>query len=58
MRKRLGEILLEDGLITEEQLKQALNRQIPGGKMLGQILKDMGFVTEEQISSALARQES
>ena len=53
---RLGEILLQQKLLTEEQLKAALEEQKRSGRKLGRIFIDGGFVTEEQIGVALARQ--
>ena len=53
---RLGEILLQQKLLTEEQLKSALDEQKRSGRKLGRIFVDAGYVTEEQIGSALARQ--
>ena len=53
---RLGEILLQQKLLTEEKLKAALDEQKRSGRKLGRIFIDAGYVTEEQIGSALARQ--
>jgi MSHA biogenesis protein MshE len=53
---RLGEILLQQGLLTEQQLKDALDEQKKSGRKLGRVFVDQGFVSEEQISNALARQ--
>ena len=53
---RLGEILVQQKLLTEEQLKSALDEQKKSGRRLGRVVIDKGFVTEEQISEALARQ--
>ncbi|MBX9963603.1 MAG: Flp pilus assembly complex ATPase component TadA [Burkholderiales bacterium] len=53
---RLGEILLQQGLLTEEQLKSALDDQKRTGRRLGRVFVESGFVTEEQIGEALARQ--
>ncbi len=53
---RLGEILLQQGLLTELQLRDALEVQKLSGRKLGRVFVDQGFVSEEQISSALARQ--
>ena len=53
---RLGEILLQQKLLTSEQLKSALDEQKASGRRFGRVLIDKGFVTEEQISEALARQ--
>ena len=57
MKKRIGEILIEYGSITQEQLKRALELQKKSpGKLLGKILIEIGFVTEEDIVIALAAQ--
>ncbi len=53
---RLGEILLQQKLLTEDKLKSALDEQKRSGRKLGRIFIDAGYVTEEQIGSALARQ--
>ncbi len=53
---RLGEILVQQKLLTNEQLKSALDEQKKSGRRFGRVLIDKGFVTEEQISEALARQ--
>jgi len=53
---RLGEILLQQNLLAESQLKAALEEQKRSGRKLGRILIDSGFLTEEQIGGALARQ--
>lgn len=46
VRKRLGEILREDNLITEEQLQIALNRQKETNERLGQALVSLGFIEQ------------
>jgi MSHA biogenesis protein MshE len=53
---RLGEILVQQKLLSEEQLTQALADQKRTGRKLGRVFVENGFVTEEQISGALARQ--
>lgn len=53
---RLGEALINDGLITEEQLKKALEMQKGSGRKLGETLIDAGLVTDEQIAQVLSRQ--
>ncbi|MCC7546782.1 MAG: Flp pilus assembly complex ATPase component TadA [Burkholderiales bacterium] len=53
---RLGEILLQQGLLTEQQLRDALEEQKRSGRKLGRVFVDKDFVSEEQISNALARQ--
>jgi MSHA biogenesis protein MshE len=53
---RLGEILLQQGLLTAEQLQQALDEQRKSGRKLGRVFVEKAFVSEDQISTALARQ--
>src|SRR6476661_10569225 len=53
---RLGEILVQQKLLSEEQLDAALADQKRTGRKLGRVFVESGFVTEEQISGALARQ--
>jgi MSHA biogenesis protein MshE len=53
---RLGEILIQQKLLTDEQLKSALEEQRKSGLRLGRVVIDKGYATEEQISQALARQ--
>lgn len=53
-KKRLGEILLEKGLITEEQLKIALQIQKSTKRLLGDILIFLGFIDQGQLSSVLS----
>ncbi len=56
MRKKLGEILLEQGTVTEAQLEVARAEQQRTGDKLGRILIGLGFVDEATISQALAFQ--
>jgi len=53
-RKKLGEILVDEGLITPAQLEQALG-QSTGGR-LGETLVTKGWITHERIAQAIARQ--
>jgi MSHA biogenesis protein MshE len=53
---RLGDLLLQQKLISEEQLARALERQKHSGLRLGRILVDNAFVTEENLSETLAKQ--
>ncbi|HJV73644.1 MAG TPA: GspE/PulE family protein [Noviherbaspirillum sp.] len=53
---RLGEILVQQKLLSEEQLQLALGEQKRTGRKLGRVFIENGFVTEDQISSALAKQ--
>jgi MSHA biogenesis protein MshE len=53
---RLGEILVQQKLLSEEQLTFALAEQKRTGRKLGRVFVENGFITEDQISSALAKQ--
>ncbi|MHC4267060.1 MAG: chemotaxis protein CheA [Planctomycetota bacterium] len=50
--KKIGEILIEDGLTTSEKIEQALSEQKP----VGQILTEKGVVTKPQLEEALKQQ--
>ncbi len=52
---RLGELLLEDGLVTREELEKALSRQKSRGGLLGAALVELGYLTEAALAAALAR---
>ncbi|UJP41738.1 GspE/PulE family protein [Cellulomonas palmilytica] len=54
--KQLGEILLEEGLVTEAQLLSALDEQLTSGGSLGRTLVELGMLTENQLVQALAAQ--
>ena len=53
---RLGDLLVETGNITQEQLERALKKQKERNKKLGEILVDEGILTEDDIAAALSRQ--
>ena len=55
-KKRLGEMLVENSLITEDRLKQALIDQKKAGLKLGQFLTRQGIVSEQQIIDMLSQQ--
>jgi MSHA biogenesis protein MshE len=55
-RIRLGDLLIQEQLISQEQLEKALAEQKQSGRKLGRIFIDSGFVTEVQIAKAVARQ--
>ncbi len=55
-RLRLGEILTRAGIITEEQLHLALDRQQLSREPIGEILVQLGFVSTGQLTSALELQ--
>ncbi len=52
---RLGELLIEQKVINEEQLNKALAEQKRTGRKLGRVLTDLGIVEEQQLNDALAR---
>jgi type IV pilus assembly protein PilB len=54
--RRLGDLLVAERLITEDQLKQALAEQKGKTEKLGSILARLGFITEEQLIGFLSRQ--
>ena len=54
--KQLGELLIERGVISKEQLEKALALQKEEGGLIGQILVKLGFTTEEEIAQALTAQ--
>lgn len=55
-KRRLGEILMDAGLVTELQLNAALSEQRKWGGKLGRTLVEMGFVDENSMTVALSRQ--
>jgi type IV pilus assembly protein PilB len=54
--KKLGEILLDYNLITQDQLDLGIEKQKIAKKRLGEILTELGFVTEEKLTQALSAQ--
>ena len=56
MSVRLGEILLKESLITQDQLTKALEFQRSNGGKLGSCLTKMGFITDDDITGVLSRQ--
>jgi type IV pilus assembly protein PilB len=55
-RRKLGEILIESGLLANEKLQEALEVQKRTGKRLGETLMEMKLISEEEIGFALAMQ--
>src|SRR5512134_3328820 len=55
-KKRLGELLVETGLLTEENLTRALSEQRSKRGKLGEVIVALGMATEEEIAQALALQ--
>ncbi len=50
----IGQILVESGFISEEQLQKALSVQKNSGKMLGDVMLELNLVSETQLAQALA----
>jgi type IV pilus assembly protein PilB len=55
-KEKLGQILIKNRIITEDQLEQALERQQETGESLGRVLIDLKMVSEGALTSILARQ--
>ena len=53
-KKRMGDRLIEMGLITPDQLNVAIQEKKISGKMIGEILVELGFIDAEMLSSFLA----
>ncbi|MDP9338338.1 MAG: type IV-A pilus assembly ATPase PilB [Acidobacteriota bacterium] len=56
MSVRLGEILVKESLITQDQLTKALEFQRSNGGKLGSCLTKMGYITDDDITGVLSRQ--
>ncbi len=56
-RKLLGEVLIENGLISRETLSKALERQRETRKQLGEVLLDLKLVDEKDLIQAISRQQ-
>ncbi|MBN1521156.1 MAG: hypothetical protein JW928_01380 [Candidatus Aureabacteria bacterium] len=56
INKKLGEILIDAGKLTKEQLEQALKVQKETGKKIGELFVELGFCKEEDIIVSLATQ--
>jgi len=55
-KQRIGDILVDNNLISEDQLRQALKRQVQAGGRLGFILIEMGFITINDLINFLSYQ--
>ncbi|MEE8410427.1 MAG: ATPase, T2SS/T4P/T4SS family [Myxococcota bacterium] len=54
--KRLGEMLVEAGTLTEEKVELALNVQKRTSERFGVIIQRLGFITQNQLGQAVAKQ--
>lgn len=52
--RRIGEVLVEQGIINKDQLQVALHEKQRSNRMLGEILVDLGFITQEVLTSFLS----
>ncbi len=55
-KKRLGDILVEQGMVAEEDVNKAVNMQKETGRRLGECLVNLGVISEEKIIDVLAAQ--
>ena len=55
-KQRIGEFLIEEGLINSNQVKDALKRQAQMGGHLGSILVELGFITTDDLLGVLGKQ--
>ncbi|MDD5439569.1 MAG: hypothetical protein PHS37_05225 [Candidatus Omnitrophica bacterium] len=54
--KPLGQLLIESGLLTQDQLEKGLSLQMEKGGLIGQILVSLGYVSEKDIAQAITVQ--
>ena len=55
-KKRIGDMLINENVITQEQLEQALKKSKETHKKIGETLVELGFTNELQIAKALSQQ--
>lgn len=55
-RKRMGDMLLAEGAVTQEQIEEALSAARRDGKKMGEKLVELGYVTEDTIAQVLSNQ--
>ncbi len=56
MSSKIGDLLVKENLITQQQLKDALEHQRVNGGRVGNCLIKLGFVTDDEITAILSRQ--
>lgn len=56
IRRKFGEVLIEEGVIDAKALQLALKKQAGSGKRLGQVLEEQNIISERDIALVLARQ--
>jgi len=56
-RQRLGELLIENGLVSQKDVEDALRLQVTGNRRLGTILVKIGCISDEQLLDVLSKQQ-
>src|SRR5437764_5388225 len=56
MSQRLGDLLVREKVINNDQLEQALKKQKETGGRLGSVLVKLGFLSDEEVTNFLSRQ--
>lgn len=56
LRKRLGDLLVEEGIVTQQQVEKALTVQKSTGQKFGATLIELGFLSEHQMLTFLSQQ--
>jgi hypothetical protein len=56
VRKKLGEILVEEGILKDEQIQEALKRQRSTGELFGESLVQLAYLTEMDIARTIVKQ--
>jgi hypothetical protein len=55
-RRQLGQLMVDEGLLSAEQLEHALAQQAQTGKQLGETLVELGYASPGAVANALAEQ--
>lgn len=55
-KKRLGELLIQENIVSQETINDALRVQVGGNRRLGHILLQMGAVSDDQLATILSQQ--
>lgn len=53
MAKLLGQVLMESGMVTIDEINEALDVQKSSGQKLGDVLISLGIITQEELQMAL-----
>lgn len=56
LRKKLGEILVEEGLLKDDQVQDGIKRQKATGELLGEAFTALGLISENDIARAIVKQ--